>query len=215
MFAPRIACAWWMSPICAATKNCRRRSSRGMAAVPGRGEQGAIIKDETRCIRCGLCAVRCPTGRDDDGAGGNGARLNGGVMSEPAEGKLNRRDFLQADASAGARRCLRLGPRRRPRARFLVPNVLYEPDQRYQALKPEDYPEGATFLPEIAGIPDPQGQQIPRGVGGVHALGCTVNLAADGKGFHCPCHGSQFDENGIVLGGPAPKPLPWLPCPEP
>ncbi len=30
--------------------------------VPGRGEQGAIIKDETRCIRCGMCAVRCPTG---------------------------------------------------------------------------------------------------------------------------------------------------------
>ena len=30
--------------------------------VPERGEQGAIIKDETRCIRCGLCAVRCPTG---------------------------------------------------------------------------------------------------------------------------------------------------------
>jgi NADPH-dependent glutamate synthase beta subunit-like oxidoreductase len=30
--------------------------------VPGRGEQAAIIKDETCCIRCGLCAVRCPTG---------------------------------------------------------------------------------------------------------------------------------------------------------
>jgi NADPH-dependent glutamate synthase beta subunit-like oxidoreductase len=30
--------------------------------VPNRGEQAAIIKDETRCIRCGLCAVRCPTG---------------------------------------------------------------------------------------------------------------------------------------------------------
>jgi NAD-dependent dihydropyrimidine dehydrogenase PreA subunit len=30
--------------------------------VPGRGEQGAIIKDEARCIRCGLCAARCPTG---------------------------------------------------------------------------------------------------------------------------------------------------------
>jgi len=30
--------------------------------VPAPGEQGAIIKDETRCIRCGLCAVRCPTG---------------------------------------------------------------------------------------------------------------------------------------------------------
>ncbi len=30
--------------------------------VPDRGEQSAIIKDETRCIRCGLCAARCPTG---------------------------------------------------------------------------------------------------------------------------------------------------------
>jgi ferredoxin len=30
--------------------------------IPVAGEQGAIIKDETRCIRCGLCAVRCPTG---------------------------------------------------------------------------------------------------------------------------------------------------------
>ena len=30
--------------------------------VPSPGEEGAIIKDETRCIRCGLCAVRCPTG---------------------------------------------------------------------------------------------------------------------------------------------------------
>ena len=30
--------------------------------MPEPGEQAAIIKDETRCIRCGLCAVRCPTG---------------------------------------------------------------------------------------------------------------------------------------------------------
>lgn len=30
--------------------------------VPAPGEKGAIIKDETRCIRCGLCAARCPTG---------------------------------------------------------------------------------------------------------------------------------------------------------
>jgi NAD-dependent dihydropyrimidine dehydrogenase PreA subunit len=30
--------------------------------LPQTGEQAGIIKDETRCIRCGLCAVRCPTG---------------------------------------------------------------------------------------------------------------------------------------------------------
>jgi ferredoxin len=29
--------------------------------VPGPNEAGAIIKDEARCIRCGLCAARCPT----------------------------------------------------------------------------------------------------------------------------------------------------------
>ncbi len=30
--------------------------------LPRPGEQAGIIKDETSCIRCGLCAVRCPTG---------------------------------------------------------------------------------------------------------------------------------------------------------
>ena len=25
-------------------------------------DMGAIVKNETRCIRCGLCADRCPTG---------------------------------------------------------------------------------------------------------------------------------------------------------
>ena len=33
---------------------CRRR---GTAA----GQAGAIIKNEDKCIRCGLCAQRCPT----------------------------------------------------------------------------------------------------------------------------------------------------------
>ncbi|HSH09754.1 MAG TPA: FAD-dependent oxidoreductase [Oceanipulchritudo sp.] len=30
--------------------------------LPGKGGGSAIIKDEARCIRCGLCAARCPTG---------------------------------------------------------------------------------------------------------------------------------------------------------
>ena len=30
---------------------------------PADGEKlAALIKDDERCIRCGLCAVRCPTG---------------------------------------------------------------------------------------------------------------------------------------------------------
>jgi Rieske Fe-S protein len=39
-------------------------------------------------------------------------------------------------------------------------------------------------------------------------LGCTVNQTD--KGFHCPCHGSLFDPNGAVVGGPAPRSLAWF-----
>ncbi|MCX6903060.1 MAG: Rieske 2Fe-2S domain-containing protein, partial [Verrucomicrobia bacterium] len=39
-------------------------------------------------------------------------------------------------------------------------------------------------------------------------LGCTVNRAS--QGYHCPCHGSVFDEQGSVKGGPAPHPLAWF-----
>ncbi len=39
-------------------------------------------------------------------------------------------------------------------------------------------------------------------------LGCTVNRIE--TGFLCPCHGSQYDGDGNVVGGPAPKTLPWL-----
>ncbi len=39
-------------------------------------------------------------------------------------------------------------------------------------------------------------------------LGCVVS-AVD-WGFSCPCHGSRFDKQGHVTGGPAPKALEWF-----
>ena len=42
-------------------------------------------------------------------------------------------------------------------------------------------------------------------------LGCTVPWRADEKQFHCPCHGSLFNTEGEVLGGPAPRPLDLFP----
>jgi NADPH-dependent glutamate synthase beta subunit-like oxidoreductase len=40
-----------------------RETSPGTEPVPvfSRGENSAILKDEDRCIRCALCAMRCPT----------------------------------------------------------------------------------------------------------------------------------------------------------
>ena len=38
-------------------------------------------------------------------------------------------------------------------------------------------------------------------------LGCTPNWFADEGVFKCPCHGSQFNSNGVNFTGPAPRPL--------
>lgn len=43
-------------------------------------------------------------------------------------------------------------------------------------------------------------------------LGCTagdadVEMQKTGVRFYCPCHGGQYDENGINVGGPPPRPL--------
>ncbi|HNK16044.1 MAG TPA: ubiquinol-cytochrome c reductase iron-sulfur subunit [Nitrospira sp.] len=42
-------------------------------------------------------------------------------------------------------------------------------------------------------------------------LGCGYRWDDGEKKFLCPCHGSVFDVNGKVLGGPAPRPLDLLP----
>lgn len=38
-------------------------------------------------------------------------------------------------------------------------------------------------------------------------LGCLVT--STGRGFYCPCHGSNFGPNGEVYSGPATSSLPW------
>jgi menaquinol-cytochrome c reductase iron-sulfur subunit len=42
-------------------------------------------------------------------------------------------------------------------------------------------------------------------------LGCHYKWDSGTQHFECPCHGSVFDKEGNVLGGPAPRPLDRLP----
>lgn len=42
-------------------------------------------------------------------------------------------------------------------------------------------------------------------------LGCGFRWDGEEKKFKCPCHGSMFDAEGKVVGGPAPRPLDRLP----
>ena len=94
--------------------------------------------------------------------------------------------------------------------RFLFPNVLYEPPSRFPVGRPDDFPPGTpTFMPEkrLFIFNSPAGYYAISSV--CTHLGCNVNYVS-GNGFECPCHGSRFDKNGLVVKGPAPRPLSWF-----
>jgi cytochrome b6-f complex iron-sulfur subunit len=120
---------------------------------------------------------------------------------------INRRTFLSLWLGWGSA-LFAAGASLAAMGRFLVPNVLYEPSSRFKAQRPEEYPDGPTFMPNLRIFLLRKGNSF-RAVSAVCThLGCTVNLV--GKGFHCPCHGSVFDESGAVVSGPAPSSLAWF-----
>jgi len=41
-------------------------------------------------------------------------------------------------------------------------------------------------------------------------LGCTVPWIESEHDFHCPCHGSVYQYNGVRIAGPAPRPLDYM-----
>ena len=93
--------------------------------------------------------------------------------------------------------------------RFLVPNVLFEPSQRFKAGKPDDFPDGSvTFMEDERVFLVRKGNTFRCLSSICTHLGCTVNRSD--VGYHCPCHGSVFDEQGAVKGGPAPRGLDWF-----
>lgn len=94
-------------------------------------------------------------------------------------------------------------------ARSLVPNVLYEPPMKRRLGPPAQFPQGRTFLAEhkLFLLRDKDALRALSAV--CSHLGCTVGTKQ--AGFHCPCHGSVFDEEGVNTSGPAPSPLAWHP----
>ena len=41
-------------------------------------------------------------------------------------------------------------------------------------------------------------------------LGCAYNWNQTAQEFQCPCHGGRYNLDGVVLGGPPPRPLDTL-----
>lgn len=95
-------------------------------------------------------------------------------------------------------------------ARFLFPNVLFEPPQAFKIGFPAEFNVGEVDIR----FKDAFGVWVVREPEGFYALiavcthlGCSPNwLAAENK-FKCPCHGSGFYRTGINFEGPAPRPL--------
>ena len=95
-------------------------------------------------------------------------------------------------------------------ARFMFPNVLFEPPQAFKVGFPSEFNVGEVDTR----FKDAFGVWIVRDPDKFYALisvcthlGCSPNwLAAENK-FKCPCHGSGFYKSGMNFEGPAPRPL--------
>ena len=96
--------------------------------------------------------------------------------------------------------------------RFLMPNVLEEPDPKirvgalsqYTGLQPGEVNE--DYKPQGVWLIRTEGKLAALNIICTH-LGCIPNWLPNDRKFKCPCHGSGFYQNGINFEGPAPRPL--------
>jgi cytochrome b6-f complex iron-sulfur subunit len=91
---------------------------------------------------------------------------------------------------------------------FMKPRVTFGEPNRFLIGRPEDYPAGAKIAIDakrVCIVRD--GNRVGAISTTCTHLGCIVTPSA--TGFLCPCHGSQYDVDGNVTGGPAPKALAW------
>ena len=128
--------------------------------------------------------------------------------SERFKTPATRRDFLGLAAAWSAVIAFvmaMLGAMRLP-----MPSVFPESNSMFKLGRPAGFAVGTnTYFPK-------QQVWLFHGTEGFHAissvcthLGCVAERDDNGE-FHCPCHGSHFDEIGTVRGGPAPKGLIWV-----
>ena len=102
-------------------------------------------------------------------------------------------------------------------ARFMFPNVLFEPPPTFKAGFPNEIQIGqvderfkqrfAVWL--VRSAYDEWGMAT-----GIYALstvcthlGCTPNWLEAEQKFKCPCHGSGYYKTGVNFEGPTPRPL--------
>jgi cytochrome b6-f complex iron-sulfur subunit len=92
---------------------------------------------------------------------------------------------------------------------FIKPRATYGQPNRFSIGKPDDFPSGSRQALEARRVCIVrEGDRMGAISTTCTHLGCII--AKSETGFACPCHGSRFDQDGNVTGGPAPRPLPWF-----
>jgi cytochrome b6-f complex iron-sulfur subunit len=93
--------------------------------------------------------------------------------------------------------------------RFFFPRALYEPNTNVNIGYPSRFSQGVNqnFLQSnrIWVVLEP-GRMFVIFARCTH-LGCTPDWLPQQNMFHCPCHGSEYDPEGINFAGPAPRPM--------
>ena len=133
-----------------------------------------------------------------------------GSSSVRAEEGTDRKTFLWWLAGAWLAFAGAVGAFVTTTARFMFPNVLFEPPSSFKAGFPTDYSVGEV---------DERWKEkfqiwIVRNNEMLYALiticthlGCIPNWLAAQNKFKCPCHGSGYYRSGINFEGPTPRPL--------
>lgn len=93
--------------------------------------------------------------------------------------------------------------------RFFFPRALYEPNTSVNIGYPSAFTQGVNqdFLQSnrIWVVLEP-GRLFVIFARCTH-LGCTPDWLPQQNMFHCPCHGSEYDPEGVNFAGPAPRPM--------
>ncbi len=93
--------------------------------------------------------------------------------------------------------------------RYFFPRTLYEPNAVVNIGSPRDFDIGVNeqFLSSHRIWVVKEAERLFVIFARCTHLGCTPNWLSGERIFHCPCHGSEYDSEGINFAGPAPRPM--------
>ena len=139
------------------------------------------------------------------------------AATAPAKAGLPRRSFLSWVTLAWVAFTASMLASLTATARFMFPNVLFEPPPTFKAGYPNEIQVGQVderfkqrFAVWLVRTAYDEWGMAP----GIYALstvcthlGCTPNWLEAEQKFKCPCHGSGYYKTGVNFEGPTPRPL--------